>query len=110
MKHLHSWPWVLRLALSALPAGWGAQAAFAADPKPPEQQPQQQQQQPAVAKAAIEKYIQAQSAGLPGKVSVTLAEPGLRALPACDTLEPFMPAGAAPPGRVSVGGRGHRGE
>jgi len=55
--------------------------------------------------AVIEKYLQAQSAGLPGKVTISLEGRGTSALPACDAPEAFLPAGAKPWGRVSVGVR-----
>ena len=53
----------------------------------------------------IEKYLQAQSAGLPGKVTISLEGRGTSALPACDAPEAFLPPGAKPWGRVSVGVR-----
>ena len=51
----------------------------------------------------IEKYLQAQSAGLPGKVTISLEGRGTSALPACGAPEAFLPPGAKPWGRVSVG-------
>lgn len=57
------------------------------------------------ANAVIEKYLQAQSAGLPGKVTISLEDRGTSALPACDAPEAFLPPGAKPWGRVSVGVR-----
>ncbi|WP_295988291.1 flagellar basal body P-ring formation chaperone FlgA [uncultured Variovorax sp.] len=59
----------------------------------------------AAADAVIQKYLQAQSAGLPGKVTISLEGRGTSALPACDAPEAFLPAGAKPWGRVSVGVR-----
>ncbi|WP_418129394.1 flagellar basal body P-ring formation chaperone FlgA [Variovorax sp. 375MFSha3.1] len=59
----------------------------------------------ASADAVIEKYLQAQSAGLPGKVTISLEGRGTSALPACDAPEAFLPPGAKPWGRVSVGVR-----
>lgn len=59
----------------------------------------------AAANAVIEKYLQAQSAGLPGKVTISLEGRGTSALPACEAPEAFLPSGAKPWGRVSVGVR-----
>ncbi|HEX3636772.1 MAG TPA: flagellar basal body P-ring formation protein FlgA, partial [Paraburkholderia sp.] len=39
-------------------------------------------------------FLQQQSAGLPGKVEITVAPAFPRGLAACTTLEPFMPSGA----------------
>ncbi|HWW07658.1 flagellar basal body P-ring formation chaperone FlgA [Collimonas sp.] len=55
------------------------------------------------AKPVIEKFLLAQSSGLPGKVSIRIDTPMSGALPACDALEPFLPNGARLWGRVSVG-------
>jgi len=55
--------------------------------------------------AVIEKYLQTQSAGLPGKVTISLEGRGASALPACNAPEAFLPPGARPWGRVSVGVR-----
>ena len=57
------------------------------------------------AEAAIAKYLQVQTAGMPGKVTVRLEGRGTAALPACDAPEVFLPPGATPWGRVSVGVR-----
>jgi flagella basal body P-ring formation protein FlgA len=59
----------------------------------------------AAAEAAIAKYLQVQTAGLPGKVTIRLEGRGTAALPACDNPEVFLPPGATPWGRVSVGVR-----
>jgi flagella basal body P-ring formation protein FlgA len=60
----------------------------------------------AAADAAIASYLKVQTAGLPGKVSIRLEGRGTAALPACDTSpEAFLPPGATPWGRVSVGMR-----
>lgn len=53
----------------------------------------------------IEKYLQVQTAGLPGKVTISLEGRGTAALPDCDAPEAFLPPGATPWGRVSVGVR-----
>lgn len=54
---------------------------------------------------AIERFLLNQTAGLPGKVGITLYTPMSGALPACDAAEPFLPNGARLWGRVSVGVR-----
>ena len=54
---------------------------------------------------AIEQFLLVQTAGLPGKVSITLDTPRLGALPPCEAPEAFLPPGARPWGRVSVGVR-----
>lgn len=50
-------------------------------------------------------FLQQQSAGLPGKVSITVAQVFPRGLAACAALEPFMPPGARMWGRTTVGVR-----
>lgn len=57
------------------------------------------------ARPVIEQFLEAQTAGLPGKVTVRIDTPPSGALPACDALEPFLPSGARLWGRVSVGVR-----
>ena len=59
----------------------------------------------AAAELAIARYLQVQTAGLPGKVTIRLEGRGTSALPACDNPEVFLPPGASPWGRVSVGVR-----
>ncbi|MBT2337273.1 flagellar basal body P-ring formation protein FlgA [Variovorax paradoxus] len=59
------------------------------------------------ARAAVDNFLQAQTAGLPGKVGIRVEAPASGPLPACDALEPFLPRGAAAWGRVSVGLRCH---
>ncbi|ATA53172.1 flagellar biosynthesis protein FlgA [Variovorax boronicumulans] len=56
---------------------------------------------------AVETYLQVQSAGLPGKVTVSLEGRGTDALPACEAPEVFLPPGVTPWGRISVGVRCH---
>jgi flagella basal body P-ring formation protein FlgA len=56
---------------------------------------------PADARAVVEQFLQAQTAGLPGQARIELTLPS--SLPACESLQPFLPRGAAPSGRVSVG-------
>jgi flagella basal body P-ring formation protein FlgA len=55
--------------------------------------------------AVIEKFLTAQTAGLPGKVRISIDTPRSGALPPCDALEAFLPRGAQLRGRVSVGVR-----
>ncbi|MEQ5840261.1 flagellar basal body P-ring formation chaperone FlgA [Paraburkholderia acidicola] len=50
-------------------------------------------------------YLQQQSAGLPGKVEITVAPVFPRGLAACATLAPFMPTGMRLWGRTTVGVR-----
>jgi flagella basal body P-ring formation protein FlgA len=90
-----SLPPALRCRLTALAAGLGMAAACAAAPLEGE------------AHAAVEKLLLAQSAGLPGKVTVRVDAPASGALPACEALDAFLPRGARPWGRVSVGLRCH---
>ncbi|HEY4805945.1 MAG TPA: flagellar basal body P-ring formation chaperone FlgA [Paraburkholderia sp.] len=56
-------------------------------------------------RAAALAYLQQQSAGLPGHVSITVNPVFPRGLAACTSLEPFMPPGARTFGRTSVGVR-----
>lgn len=51
----------------------------------------------------IERFLLNQTAGLPGKVSITINTPMSGALPECDAAEPFLPNGARLWGRISVG-------
>lgn len=53
----------------------------------------------------IKQFLLAQTAGLPGKVSITIDTPRLGALPACEAPEAFLPPGVRPLGRLSVGVR-----
>ena len=57
------------------------------------------------ARAAIESFVQGQTAGLPGKVTIAVEAPATSPLPACAVLEPFLPQGVAPWGRFSLGVR-----
>jgi len=50
-------------------------------------------------------FLQQQTAGLPGKITITVAPAFPRGLAACTSLEPFMPVGARLWGRTSVGVR-----
>jgi len=56
-------------------------------------------------RAAALAYLQQQSAGLPGRVSITVSPVFPRGLAACTSLEPFMPPGARTWGRTTVGVR-----
>jgi len=56
-------------------------------------------------RAAALAYLQQQSAGLPGHVSITVSPVFPRGLAACTSLEPFMPPGARTFGRTTVGVR-----
>ncbi|PQV47082.1 flagellar basal body P-ring formation chaperone FlgA [Paraburkholderia sp. BL21I4N1] len=63
-----------------------------------------QQDAEAIRGAALA-FLQQQSAGLPGKVEITVAQAFPRGLAACTALEPFMPSGARLWGRMTVGVR-----
>lgn len=63
-----------------------------------------QQDAEAIRSAALA-FLQQQSAGLPGKVEITVAPAFPRGLAACTVLEPFMPSGARLWGRMTVGVR-----
>ncbi|RKE25340.1 flagella basal body P-ring formation protein FlgA [Paraburkholderia sp. BL23I1N1] len=63
-----------------------------------------QQDAEAIRSAALA-FLQQQSAGLPGKVDITVAPAFPRGLAACTMLEPFMPSGARLWGRMTVGVR-----
>ncbi|MFC5429113.1 flagellar basal body P-ring formation chaperone FlgA [Paraburkholderia denitrificans] len=58
-----------------------------------------------VIRAAALKFLQQQSVGLPGRITVTVAPVFPRGLAACTQLEPFMPPGARTWGRTTVGVR-----
>jgi flagellar basal body P-ring formation protein FlgA len=58
----------------------------------------------------IEQFLLTQTAGLPGKVSISIDTPLSGALPDCDALEPFLPSGARLWGRVSIGLRCNAGQ
>lgn len=95
MEKISCRPHRLKLVLPALAAGLGAAMCVAAAPLAGD------------ARAAVDSLLQAQSAGLPGKVSIRVEAPASGPLPACDALEAFLPRGAAVWGRVSVGLRCH---
>ena len=63
-------------------------------------------QDPAAIHAAVDNFLRAQTAGLPGKVTYTIGHVDPRvALPACPALEMFLPAGAKLWGSTSIGVR-----
>jgi flagella basal body P-ring formation protein FlgA len=92
----------LRGAAAVPPAAAQAQAQAAAQPAAPV--PAGQQDGEAIRRAALA-YLQQQSAGLPGKVDISVATVFPRGLAACTTLEPFLPTGARVWGRTTVGVR-----
>jgi flagella basal body P-ring formation protein FlgA len=55
-------------------------------------------------RATIENFLLAHAAGAPGQVTVRVPDPA-NPLPACTALQPFLPRGVTPWGRVSVGVR-----
>jgi flagella basal body P-ring formation protein FlgA len=63
------------------------------------------QQDPEAIHAAALAFLQQQSAGLPGKIDITVAQAFPRGLTTCTALEPFMPTGARLWGRTTVGVR-----
>ncbi|MGY6257799.1 flagellar basal body P-ring formation chaperone FlgA, partial [Paraburkholderia caledonica] len=90
--------------IAAAPAPAPAQQnQRAAAPAQPEPLPGQQDAE-AIRTTALA-FLQQQSAGLPGKVDITVAPAFPRGLAACMVLEPFMPSGARLWGRVTVGVR-----
>jgi flagella basal body P-ring formation protein FlgA len=83
-------------------AGYG-QAALAAQAQQPPVPPGQEDGERIRATALT--FLQQQSAGLPGKVEVSVAPVFPRGLAACASLEPFMPPGARSFGRTTIGVR-----
>lgn len=66
----------------------------------------QAQTSPEALRAAVSQFLTAQAASMPGKAVVEVGQPDARiALAACTAHEPFLPPGARPWGRVSVGVR-----
>ena len=57
------------------------------------------------ARPVVEQFLASQTAGLPGKVQISIDAPLSSSLPPCAALEAFLPAGARLRGRVSVGVR-----
>ena len=62
------------------------------------------QQDPATVQAQAERFLKAQTAGLPGKVTLQVQAPRA-ALPACASLDAFQSPGARPIGKTTVGVR-----
>ncbi|WP_416051535.1 flagellar basal body P-ring formation chaperone FlgA [Cupriavidus basilensis] len=56
-------------------------------------------------RAAVEQFLERQTAGLPGKATIQVVPPSGGRAPDCPLPEPFLPPGASPWGRVSVGVR-----
>ncbi|HZZ10484.1 MAG TPA: flagellar basal body P-ring formation chaperone FlgA [Paraburkholderia sp.] len=71
----------------------------------PQAAPLPGQQDAETIRSAALAFLQQQSAGLPGKVEITVAPAFPRGLSACTVLEPFMPSGARLWGRMTVGVR-----
>ncbi|MGN8106951.1 flagellar basal body P-ring formation chaperone FlgA [Paraburkholderia sp. 22098] len=88
------------IAAAPAPAQQNQRAAAPAQPEP-----LPGQQDPEAIRATALAFLQQQSAGLPGKVDITVAPAFPRGLAACMVLEPFMPSGARLWGRVTVGVR-----
>lgn len=61
-------------------------------------------QDPTAVQAQAERFLKAQSNGLPGKVSIQVKAPGA-SLPACSALDAFQPAGSRGIGKTTVGVR-----
>jgi flagella basal body P-ring formation protein FlgA len=95
MEKTYSYARLLKTLLPALAAGLAAAVPVAAAPLAGE------------ARAVVDKFLQAQTAGLPGKVGIRVEAPGSGPLPPCEALEAFLPRGATAWGRVSVGLRCH---
>lgn len=62
------------------------------------------------ARPVIEQFLATQTAGLPGRVRISIDTPLSGDLPPCDALEPFLPSGSRLWGRVSVGVRCNAGQ
>ncbi|MCX4164766.1 MULTISPECIES: flagellar basal body P-ring formation chaperone FlgA [Paraburkholderia] len=78
-------------------------AAATAQPGGPTAAPAQEDGE--TIRSAALAYLQQQSAGLPGKIEITVAPVFPRGLAACTTLAPFMPTGMRLWGRTTVGVR-----
>jgi flagella basal body P-ring formation protein FlgA len=58
------------------------------------------------ASAVVKKFLERETAGMRGRVQIAVGTPDARVAPApCAKLEPFLPGGARPWGRASVGVR-----
>ena len=63
-------------------------------------------QSPGTVRAVVYEFLRGQSAGQNGQVKIEVDEPVIPAnMPRCDQLEPWLPAGARPWGKVRVGVR-----
>lgn len=95
---------IQRYAATALAQRGAAASAGAAANAPAVEVPPGQQDGESIHAAALT-FLQQQSAGLPGRVTVTVSSVFPRGLAACTQLEPFMPPGARTWGRTTVGVR-----
>lgn len=91
-------------AASSAPLSTTAAAATAATLAPASNVPVSQEDSETIRRTALA-YLQQQTLGLPGKITITVAPTFPRGLAACTTLEPFMPTGARLWGTTSVGVR-----
>ncbi|MGG1945635.1 flagellar basal body P-ring formation chaperone FlgA [Trinickia sp. NRRL B-1857] len=92
-----------------VPASAGVAAASTGAPvaaalAPASNAPAGQEDGETIRRAALA-FLQQQTVGLPGKITITVAPSFPRGLAACTTLEPFMPTGARLWGTTSVGVR-----
>ncbi|MGO4332808.1 flagellar basal body P-ring formation chaperone FlgA [Cupriavidus sp. 2TAF22] len=88
---------VARALLCVLAAGGALSGSVrAAPPSPFAEDP---------VRVAVERFLERQTAGLPGKASIQVVPPSGGRAPECTLPEPFLPPGASPWGRVSVGVR-----
>ena len=96
----------LSAAAASAPAGEqvSAVAPVAAAVAPASNAPAGQEDGETIRRAALA-FLQQQTLGLPGKITITVAPSFPRGLAACTTLEPFMPTGARLWGTTSVGVR-----
>ncbi|WLE57443.1 flagellar basal body P-ring formation protein FlgA [Burkholderia plantarii] len=92
-------------AAAAAPAAAPAQNAGTAQPDAQVVGQPTGQQDPEAIRAAALAFLHQQTAGLPGKATITVAAAFPRGLAACTTLEPFLPTGARLWGRTTVGVR-----
>ncbi|PMS22722.1 flagellar basal body P-ring formation protein FlgA [Trinickia dabaoshanensis] len=96
----------LNAAAASAPAGAQVSPAtpVAAAVAPASNAPAGQEDGETIRRAALA-FLQQQTLGLPGKITITVAPSFPRGLAACATLEPFMPTGARLWGTTSVGVR-----
>jgi len=63
-------------------------------------------QSPETIGAVVREFLRGQTAGQPGQVRITVTPPAIPPnMPACGQLEPWLPAGARPWGKLRVGVR-----